>query len=88
MNVEALRIPDYPTIVKKPMDFGTIKIKLKEGQYSKLQEFMDDMDLVFYNCRLYNGIESEVGQIGTSLHEEYLRLVDQLYFNFYTSQSD
>jgi len=49
---------------------------------------MDDMDLVFYNCRLYNGIESEVGQIGTSLHEEYLRLVDQLYFNFYTSQSD
>ena len=49
---------------------------------------MDDMELVFYNCRLYNGIESEVGQIGTSLQEEYLRLVDQLYFNFYTSQAE
>ena len=67
VNVEALRIPDYPNIVKKPMDFGTIKTRLKEGHYSKLQEFMDDMELVFYNCRLYNGIESEVGQIGTTL---------------------
>ena len=76
VNVEALRIPDYYTIVKKPMDFGTIKMKLKEGQYSKLQEFMEDMDLVFYNCRLYNGIESEVGQIGTSIQEEYVRLVE------------
>ena len=88
VNVEALRIPDYPNIVKKPMDFGTIKTRLKEGHYSKLQEFMDDMELVFYNCRLYNGIESEVGQIGTTLQEEYLRLTEQLYFNFYTSQSE
>ena len=67
VNVEALKILDYHTIVKKPMDFGTIKTKLKENQYSKVQEFMDDMELVFYNCRLYNGIESEVGQIGVTM---------------------
>ena len=30
--------------MKKPMDFGTIKTKLKEGKYSKIQEFMEDMD--------------------------------------------
>lgn len=88
VNVEALRIPDYFTLVKKPMDFGTINMKLKDSQYNKLQEFMDDMELVFYNCRLYNGVESEVGMIGKWLNEEYLRLVDQLYFSFYTSQSE
>ena len=88
VNVEALKIPDYPTIVKKPMDFGTIKTKLKECQYNKMQEFMDDMELVFYNCRLYNGIESEVGQIGTALQEEYLKIIDQLYFSYYTNQSE
>jgi len=31
VDVEGLRIPDYYTIVKKPMDFGTIRTKLKEG---------------------------------------------------------
>ena len=59
-----LRIPDYPTIVKNPIDFGTIRTKLKEHKYEKIEDFMDDMDLVFYNCRLYNGTESDVGQIG------------------------
>ena len=88
VNVEALRIPDYHDIVKKPMDFGTVTTKLKENQYSKLQEYMDDMELVFYNCRLYNGYESEVGQIGTSLQEEYIRLVEQLHFNFYLNQAE
>jgi len=76
VNVEALHIPDYHQIVKKPMDFSTIKTKLKESKYDKAQEFMDDMELVFYNCRLYNGIESEVGQIGTSIQEEYQRLIE------------
>lgn len=29
----ALNIPDYPLIIKKPMDFGTIKRKLEEKVY-------------------------------------------------------
>ena len=36
VNVEALRIPDYNDIVKKPMDFGTVTAKLKDNQYNKL----------------------------------------------------
>lgn len=61
VNWEELKIPDYPTIVKNPMDFSTIKTKLKEHRYQQLEDFMEDMELVFYNCRLYNGTETDVG---------------------------
>ena len=71
VDVEELDIPDYYQIVKKPMDFGTIKTKLKEHKYQRIEEFIEDMELVFYNCKLYNGVETDVGQIGVQLHEEF-----------------
>ena len=67
MNWEELRIPDYPTIVKNPMDFQTIRQKLKEHKYARIQDFMDDMELVFYNCRMYNGTETDVGRLGLEI---------------------
>lgn len=83
VNVELLNITDYYDIVKKPMDFGTIKGKLKELRYSTITEFMEDMELVFYNCKLYNGEISGVGQMGKNVHDEYRKLVEQLSFEFY-----
>ena len=47
----ALGIPDYPNIVKNPMDFSTIKNKLKDHKYENIQDFMSDMELIFHNCR-------------------------------------
>jgi len=44
---------------------------------------MEDMELVFYNCKLYNGTASEIGQIGVSVQQEYQKLAEQLYFDFY-----
>ena len=64
----ALGILDYLTVVQNPMDFSTIKGKLREHKYQRIQEFMEDMELVFHNCRLYNGVESDVGLIGVQVH--------------------
>jgi len=61
VNYIELNIPDYPLMVKNPMDFTTISTKLKDHKYERIQEFMEDMELVFYNCRVYNGIENDVG---------------------------
>ena len=44
---------------------------------------MEDLELVFYNCKLYNGEISHVGQMGKQVHDEYRRLVEQLCFEFY-----
>lgn len=78
-----LNIPDYPNIVKRPMDFLTIKTRLKEQRYMSITEFMEDMELVFYNCKLYNGEISNVGIMGKVVHDEYRRLVRELCFEFY-----
>jgi len=72
----ALKILDYPTLVKNPMDFHTIKTKLKEQKYQGIGDFMEDMELVFYNCKLYNGTTTEIGQIGVSVQQEYHKIAE------------
>ncbi|RAL15478.1 SAGA histone acetyltransferase complex subunit SPT7 [Aspergillus homomorphus CBS 101889] len=46
--------PDYYTIIKHPMDLGTMTKKLKALQYKSKQEFVDDINLIWSNCFKYN----------------------------------
>ncbi|KAF9529213.1 hypothetical protein CPB83DRAFT_927116 [Crepidotus variabilis] len=45
---------NYEEIIKKPMDFGTISEKIENQQYRTFDAFVEDVQLVFDNCRLYN----------------------------------
>jgi len=36
VNYVELKIPDYPLLVKNPMDFSTIKAKLKDHKYARI----------------------------------------------------
>ena len=45
---------DYFTIVKRPMDMGTIKKKLEQNVYHSAKECVEDFKLMFSNCYLYN----------------------------------
>lgn len=64
VDVKKLNIPDYFDIIKVPMDFTTIKNKLNGNIYENINEYINDMMLVFWNCDTYNGIDSEVAKIG------------------------
>lgn len=44
----------YYDEIKNPMDFGTISAKLAQGEYSTMEEFARDVELVFSNCRQFN----------------------------------
>jgi len=46
--------PDYHTVVKVPMDLGTIRNKVKEHEYSSRQSIMSDLKLMVDNCHMYN----------------------------------
>jgi hypothetical protein len=39
--VDTTLYPDYPRVVKQPMDMGTIRSRLERRQYSNPQEFCD-----------------------------------------------
>eukprot|EP00466_Bigelowiella_natans_P014331 jgi/Bigna1/46205/estExt_Genewise1.C_30053 len=49
-----LQIPDYPNIIKKPMDLGTITSKLERNLYMSADDFAEDVRLVWDNAKTYN----------------------------------
>ncbi len=73
-----LGIPDYFTVIKKPMDFSTIKRKLNSLIYTNFKEFVEDIELTFKNCYLYNGERTPVGLMCTVVKNEYNKLFNQL----------
>lgn len=54
VDVVKLNLPDYFTIIKEPMDLGTIKSKIDTGAYSDPLEFAGDVRLTFSNAMTYN----------------------------------
>ena len=42
--------PDYYEIIKKPMDFSTIKNHINHFKYDDYPHIVDDIRLVFENC--------------------------------------
>jgi len=73
----ALDIPDYFDVVKQPMDLGTIGHKLQTDQYAQVSEFLEDLELVWSNCLLYNPPEDPISAWAKLLREETHRLVRQ-----------
>uniref|UniRef100_A0A3Q2Q010 PH-interacting protein n=1 Tax=Fundulus heteroclitus TaxID=8078 RepID=A0A3Q2Q010_FUNHE len=51
--VDLLEYPDYLQIVDSPMDFGTVRKKLTEGNYSSPIELSKDVRLIFSNSKAY-----------------------------------
>lgn len=47
--------PDYYQFVSKPMALVEVKRKLSEDKYKTIQEFKDDIELIWSNAKAYNG---------------------------------
>ncbi len=62
-------VPDYFDVVKTPMDFGTISLRLKNNKYSNMTAFISAICLVFDNAILYNGDDSTFGKHAVKLRE-------------------
>lgn len=60
VDVVALNIPSYPTIVTKPMDLRTVEEKVKEDRYRAVEEYLGDFNQIIENAILFNGLDHVV----------------------------
>lgn len=51
---KALGLEDYKKIIKKPIDLNAVRRNLTKNLYESLEEILDDIQLVWNNCKLYN----------------------------------
>ncbi|KAF7984193.1 hypothetical protein HWV62_15966 [Athelia sp. TMB] len=69
--VPAEDVEDYYDVIKRPMG-DTMEHKLETNQYASLRGFIDDAQLIFDNCRLYNPEGSVYAKAATKM-EKFLK---------------
>ncbi|KAL2321706.1 hypothetical protein Fmac_026085 [Flemingia macrophylla] len=71
VDVVKWNIPDYFTIIKHPMDLGTVKSRLISGEYSSLMDFAADVRLTFSNAMTYNPPGNDVHVMAETLNKYF-----------------
>lgn len=74
----ALGLPDYPSVIKKPMDLGTIEDKLNTGKYDGPPKFAADVRLVFKNAMTYNRPDSDIYETANKLTKLFDKKFEKL----------
>ena len=77
-----LNILDYPKIITHPMDLGTVKKNLLNGEYKIFQDFMSDINLIWKNCRTYNLPGSEIVKMANHCDKKIKQLIDKQFKNY------
>ncbi|KAI4343640.1 hypothetical protein L6164_010968 [Bauhinia variegata] len=71
VDVVKLNIPDYFTVIKHPMDLGTIKSGITSGEYPSPMDFAADVRLTFSNAMTYNPPGNDVHIMAETLSKYF-----------------
>ncbi|KAK0172111.1 hypothetical protein PV328_005476 [Microctonus aethiopoides] len=71
VDAELLALHDYHDIIKKPMDLGTVKVKMGNREYKTAHEFATDVRLIFTNCYKYNPPDHDVVTMARKLQDVF-----------------
>ncbi|XP_066501589.1 ATPase family AAA domain-containing protein 2-like [Hoplias malabaricus] len=52
--VDTEEVPDYTTVIKQPMDLSTVLSKIDLHTYITVEDFLNDVDLIWKNALEYN----------------------------------
>lgn len=71
-------MPDYYDVIKNPMDWQTMGEKLERHEYDTVKDFVDDVELVVSNARMYNKRDTVIHRTAVKLREQALPILAQL----------
>lgn len=74
-----LNLYDYLNVVKKPMDLSTVEKNLNYNTYITVLDALDDLQLIWDNCKSYNYEGSDIYDQATTLE----KLTEKLVKNYY-----
>ncbi|NWV28277.1 BRDT protein, partial [Origma solitaria] len=75
VDAAALNLPDYYTIIKRPMDLGTIKKRLEHNYYTKAAECIEDFKTMFWNCYMYNKPGDDIVFMAKELEKVFMQKI-------------
>lgn len=67
VDAEKLELHDYHSIIKNPMDLGTVKDRIMSNHYASPSDFAADVRLTFNNALLYNPKTDDVHAMALTL---------------------
>ena len=75
--------PDYLRVINyHPMDISTIEKKLNSMEYSLVQDVINDIKLIWYNCRIYNYESSNIYQFSDYLEKLSDKELEKYYIYY------
>nr|CAB3267239.1 ZF(Bbox/RING/PHD)-1 zinc finger protein [Phallusia mammillata] len=75
-------VPKYYKVIKKPIDLKKIRQRLDQSNsahYGNVEALIKDMQLLFTNCYVFNGENSQLGKQARSLQKTFFERI-LLYF--------
>ncbi|KAM9434620.1 nuclear body protein SP140-like protein [Clarias gariepinus] len=60
------RVPGYSSVISNPMWLDKVKNKLQENKYRKVEQFVNDIELIFNNWKTFNW-DNMYGWFGTKM---------------------
>ena len=69
--------PGYFSIIARPMDFTTLRARVKNNEYSHFYHFSVDVETMYRNALQYNPPATEIHQIASKMLEQARRIINK-----------
>jgi len=73
VDIVALNIPRYPTIITNPMDLRTMEEKLRREDYPSIEAYVADFHQIVQNTHTFNGPDHVVTKSGVHIQAAFDR---------------